>query len=68
MNPIENARGHMKACLRTRPTQPRNKDELSDILSDLWDSIPNSYFEKLAISISYRVCAVVTSIEHNTKC
>ena len=67
-SPTEDVWGYMKACLRKRPTQPRNKDELFDILSDFRDYIPNSYFEKLAMSISDRICAVVTSKGINTKC
>ncbi len=66
MNPIENLWRYMKACLSKRPRQPRNK-ELLKVLSDLCNSIPGNYFEKLAMSISDRVCAVVTSEGSSTK-
>jgi len=40
LNPIENAWEDLEGRLRSRPTAPKNKDELFAALSEEWDAIP----------------------------
>lgn len=67
LNPIENVWGLMKQKLRRRRTYPKNKDELFNILSDMWDALPQAYFEKLALGMHKRVAAVKKNEGKSTK-
>jgi len=58
LNPIENVWGLMKQRLRRSPTYPKSKDHLFEILTKMWDELPQSYFEKLALGMYKRVQAV----------
>ena len=67
MNPIENAWAILKRNLREQSTHPTTKDALFQRISDVWDSLPNQYFEKLIGSISKRVKALEDARGLSTK-
>ena len=67
MNPIENAWAILKRNLRKQSTYPTTKDALFQRLSDVWDSLPNKYFEKLIGSMSTRVKALKDARGLSTK-
>ncbi len=41
----------MKSHLHKRPVPPRNPMHLFEILSNIWNSLPDSYFESLVASM-----------------
>ncbi len=45
----------LKGKLRTQSTYPTSKSGLFERLSEIWDKLPDSYFEKLMQSMSTRV-------------
>ena len=47
LNPIENLKGIMKTRLRNRSRHPSNPKELFSILSELWNTLPDSYLDNL---------------------
>ena len=55
MNPIENAWAILKRNLRQESTYPTSEAELFKRLSEVWDSLPSEYFERLIVSIPRRV-------------
>ena len=55
LNPIENAWALMKRNLREHDTYPTFAVDLFEKLSELWNSIPSSYFERLIESMTSRV-------------
>ena len=55
MNPIENAWTILKRKMRQEYKYPTSDGDLFDRLSEIWDSIPSAYFEKLIASIRTRV-------------
>ena len=55
LNPIENTWAMLKRKLRTQSTYPTSKSGLFERLSEIWDKLPDSYFEKLMQSMSTRV-------------
>ncbi len=55
LNPIENALAILKRNLRRQSTHPTTKEGLFARLSQVWDSFPDSYLEKLISSMSTRV-------------
>ena len=55
MNPIENAWIILKRKLRQESNYPTSKFDLFNKLSEIWDSIPSAYFEKLIASMTTRV-------------
>jgi len=67
LNPIENAWGYMKNKLRRMKTRPSNKEHLFEIISDMWDTLPFTYFEKLTGSMPNRVAAVLGNDRGATK-
>ena len=67
LNFIENVWGLMKTHLRKRSIHPRNPTELFQILSDLWNSLPDSYFQSLVASMPNRVKMVKTNKGGSTK-
>lgn len=58
LNTIENVWGLMKATLRKRSVPPRNPMHLFHILSRMWNTLPDSYFNDLVASMPKRVAAV----------
>jgi len=61
MNPIENAWSELDRRLRARPTAPKTKDQLFEVLQEEWAAIPDANFKKLAESMPSRVRAVVAA-------
>jgi len=55
LNRIENAWTILKQNLREQNTYPTYKAGLFERLSDIWDSIPSSYFEALIASMTTKV-------------
>ena len=55
LNPIENVWGLMKSRLRKRDVRPRNPTHLFGILSEIWNSLPDSYFRNLVASMPKRI-------------
>ena len=51
LNPIENLWGLMKTYLRKRAVHPKNPIDLFRILSNIWNTLPDSYFQKLVASM-----------------
>ncbi len=45
----------MKAHLRKRPVPLRNPMHLFEILYNMWNSLPDSYFESIAVSMPNHV-------------
>jgi len=67
MNPIENTWSELDRRLRARPTAPKTKDQLFEVLQEEWEAIPDAYFKKLAESMPSRVRAVVAAKGAGTK-
>ncbi len=55
MNSIENAWAILKRTLRRYSTYPTSKDTLFERLSEIWDKLPDSYFDSLIGSMPNRV-------------
>ncbi len=58
MNPIENAWAMLKRNLREQNRYPTSKDSLVERLSEVWNSVLNSYFETIIASMTSRVKAL----------
>ena len=67
LNPIENVWGLIKTPLRKRAVPPRNPVHLFEILSRMWNSLADSYFESLAASMPNRVEIVCKELGRPTK-
>jgi len=67
LNPIENVWGYMKQKLRRRPVYAKNQDDLFNLLSKMWDEIPQTYFARLALGMHKRVAAVKRNEGKSTK-
>jgi len=61
MNPFENAWSELDRRLRARPTAPKTKDKLFEVLNLEGAAIPGAYFKKLAKIMPSRVRAVVAA-------
>ncbi len=55
LNPIENVWGLMKTYLRKRAVNPKNPIDLFRILSNKWNTLLDSYFQKLVASMPKRI-------------
>ena len=58
LNTIENVRGLMKEYLRKLTIYPKNPMHLFQILSFIWNSLPDSYFRNLVTSMPKRISLV----------
>ena len=67
LDPIENLWGIMKTRLRKRSRHPSNPKELFSILSEIWNMLPNSYFDDLVSSMPDRVKMVKKFRSGSTK-
>ena len=67
LNPIENVWGLMKVRLRKRPVHPKNPFELFCILSQMWNTLPDSYFRNLVASMPKRIASVPKAKGKSTK-
>jgi len=67
MNPIEHSWSELDRRLRARPTAPKTKDQLFEVLQEKWAEIPDAYFKKLAESMPSRVSAAVAAKGAGTK-
>ncbi len=67
LNIIENAWAMLKRELRRNSTYPPSKDSLFNRLSEIWDSLPTSYCEKLIASMSSTVKEVQSAKGLSTK-
>ena len=67
LNPIENVWGYLKACYRKLPKFAKNEDELFEMISDMWNNLPQSYFQTLMKSMSIRASAVLYREGQSTK-
>ncbi len=59
LNPIENIWGIMRTRLRKRDVLPRSPMHLFQILSGMWNSLPDSIFGNLVASMPKRAKLVV---------
>ena len=57
LNPIENFWCIMKGHLRKQPSHSKSPMDLFNILSTIWNSLPDSYFRNLVASMSNRVAS-----------
>ena len=48
----------MKKRFRKLSPQPKNPDDLFNVLSEMWEALPETYFGKLANSMASRVVEV----------
>ena len=55
LNPIENVWGLMKTYLRRRAVHLMNPIDLFRILSNIWNTLPDSYFQKLVAPMPKRI-------------
>ncbi len=55
MNSITNALATLKWKMPQESTYCTSRDDLFNILSEIWDSIPSAYFETLIASMNTRV-------------
>ena len=55
LNPIEHLWNEMDRRLRKRPLRPRNKDELWDVLQEIWEGIEPEFCQKLISSMPRRL-------------
>lgn len=67
LNPIENVWGFMKNCSRKFSVHPRNPMHLNKILSDMSNSLPDSYSTNLIASMAQRIEIVSKSRGGSTK-
>ena len=67
LNPIENVWGLTKNRLRKRAVPPKNTMHLFQILSQMRNSLPDSYFESLVASMPARVEMVCKHLGRTTK-
>ena len=66
-NPIENVWDLMKSHLRKLAASPRKHVHLFEILSKMWNSLPDSYVESLVASMLNRVEIVHKQRGRSTK-
>ena len=59
LNPIENIWGLMRSCFRKRSTYPKSPIHLFSILSEMWNSLPESLFKTLVQSMTSRLESVL---------
>ena len=55
LNPDENVRGLMQSSLHNRSVPPRNHMHMFRTRSQIWNSLPDSYFSTLFASMPRRV-------------
>ncbi len=67
LNPIENVCGVLKQKLRKLRKFPKNEVEVFEIVSKLWNNLPDAYFQKLHVSMSIRVQKFKTVKGRSTK-
>ena len=67
MSIIEPVWDHLDRLVRTRPQQPRNKDELWDALQEEWYKISPAYIKNLYDSMPRRIQALLTAKGGHTK-
>ena len=67
LNPIENVWGLMKSTLRKRSVYPKSPMHLFHILRDIWNSLPDSYFNNLVASMPKRMRSVREQRGRSTK-
>ena len=67
LNPIENVWGLMKNRLRKRSVHPSSPMHLFSILSEMWNTLPDSYFQSLVASMPVRVKKVRQGRGKSTK-
>jgi len=67
LNPIENVWGLLKQKIRNLPRMPRNENHLFEILSQMWNDLPQAYFAKLVESMRRRITAVQDNEGKSTK-
>ena len=67
LNPIENVWGFMKAQLQKLSVPPSNPMQLFGILSEMWNSLPDSFLENLVASMPNRVDIVLKQPGKSTK-
>ena len=67
LNPIENVWGLTKGHLRKQPRPPKSPIDLFNILSTIWNSRPDSYFQNLVASMPNRVASVRKNRGGSTK-
>ena len=67
MNPIENAWAILNRKLRQRTAYPTAVDGLFNDLCNLWNSLPDSYFKNLVISMPNRVRNLKNARGRSTK-
>ena len=67
LNPIENVWGLMKFQLRKRSKHPSNPVHLFQILNEIWNALPDSYFTTLIASMLNRVRSVRQNKGQSTK-
>lgn len=58
LNPIENAWYYLKHLLDNHPARPRTVDELFALAYQLWDAIPQGYFNRFLMKLPERLAAV----------
>lgn len=67
LNCIESVWGFLKGNLRKRKNCWKNEDELFELLSNLWNAIPQSYFQELVGETGRRVSPVLEANGGATK-
>ena len=67
LNCIENIWGLPKTYLRKQASYPKNCNELFATLSNMWHSLPDSYFHNLTASMTMRVKMVKLNKGRSTK-
>lgn len=75
MNPIEHAGVELKRrlhqqypdILNTKGGPARVRTQLAEVLPQVWETIPDSFFEKLWLSMPDRVAAVIEAKGWQTK-
>ncbi len=66
LNPIENVWRLMKNRVRKQAVPPKNTVHLFQILSQMWNSLPDSYFKSLVASLPARVKMVREHLGRST--
>ncbi len=55
LNPIENIRGLIIVYLHNRTVHPKNLLDLFHMLTNTWNTLPDSYFRNLIASMPKRI-------------
>ena len=64
---MENGWGFMKSECRKRSTFAKTESELFELLSDMWNNLPQSYFESLVKLMGTRASTVLDRKGNATK-